>query len=196
MPAWKMVDLEHAGAVERDSLLIGTLAGYKQLENGRADALDGGVELFSSQPMLKGHPPSDLAMRRMGIDAHLAVNVTTRVIQPPTYAFCMSKPGCTYDPSPEKPKAVFAISDTIGLSYAITRKFAERFERVGLGEVRYDQRRFDVYREDPSGADPWMKDVAFAPEQEIRIASLAKGPAFPFPTGEDEAIAAFLTRIR
>ena len=196
MPAWKMVDAEHADAVERGSLLIGTLAGYKQLENGRADALDGGVEYYSSQPMFKGDPASEVAMRRLGIDAHLAVNVTTRIVQPPTYAFCMAKPGCMHDPTPEKQKAVFAISDAIELSYAITRKFAEKFARVGVGEVRYEKRRFDVFGEEPSDADPWVKDLIFEPEMEIRIAWLATSQATPFVTGEDEELARFLTRIR
>lgn len=41
MKAWKMVDLEHAEAVAKGSMLIGVLAGYMQAETQRTGKPDG-----------------------------------------------------------------------------------------------------------------------------------------------------------
>lgn len=196
MKTWKMVNSEFAACVERGCLRIGTLSSYKSLEDARADDLDGGVEYRSGdRPMMKGDPASEHAMRRLNIDAQLALNVTHQIIPPPAYAFCMSEPGCMFNPPPGGPKIIYEISDAVELAKAITRKFSRKFERVMLGPVQYATRRFDAFGNKEGSANVWIKDLKFKDEQEIRIVWPASGAAEPFMTEDDPELANFFSRV-
>ena len=195
MRAWKMVEAVHVDAVAAGRLRIGTLDGYKNIENGRADPADGGLTINSG--VLMGEVPEhNAALARMrSTNVGLMVNCTVSFRQPPLYAFCMSRPGCRYDPCPVEPKAMFQISDV--------HRFAELIAQANrdiLGEWRVDYVRYEprtVTALDAfSDAHPFIKDIRFQPEQEIRIIWRPRSEvAIPFVTESLTAVAELLELV-
>lgn len=188
-----MVDVAHADAVASGRLRIGTLEDYKGIENGRADPADGGLTI-NSGVLMGAVPEHNAALARMrSTNVGLMVNCTISFQQPPLYAFCMAMPGCRHDPSPDQPKAMFQIGDVHRFAELIAQANSEMLGEWRVDYVRYEPRNvmaLDAF----SDAHPFIKDVRFEAEQEIRIIWRPRSDtATPFVTSPNEAIAALLT---
>lgn len=197
--AWKFVDLEHADAVGSGSIKIGTLASYAQIENGRADQLDGAVTFNVN--LSGGVPEHRAAAARIGFHGlqegmGMSECFVTQKAQPAN-AFCMSAIGCRHDPTPDRAKAVFEIN-TLLLQWHLSRKLAEQFSYIMWGPVSYEPRIIDALANAGQGPDPFIKDPKFEAEQEIRMYFHPRSGR-PLPgtivTGADPAIAACIKRI-
>jgi hypothetical protein len=96
-PAWKMVDVEAADAVASGSLRIGTASSYSELENGRADALDGGLRAHVHNLTVTGSD-GPLALGRFGEHFKMGPSATATFVGcdfeerfPPCWLFCMTR---------------------------------------------------------------------------------------------------------
>lgn len=200
--AQKMVDAADAHFLEQGCLKIGRLEDYAQIENGRADASDGAV-MYAARNLDSSVPGHRDVIEGLGVvSAGFGgqVTITNSLVQhhsPPTYAFCMAMDGCDHDPSPEKPKAVFSISDVQRLSALLTYEHGARFQSCMLSEVAYEPRYLEAEARGDSRPSPFIKDVRFAAEQEIRLAFSAR-PHAPYETiytAPNKFIASLFKRI-
>jgi len=202
--AWKQVDEAHAKFIEKGSLKIGTLQDYALLENGRADALDGGVSITSTTLDIR-NPVHHRAMRVLGIngpadaDVRLEGNWTRHFINN-MYAFCTSEVGCRHDPSPGTPKATYQIEDLFVLGWYLRAKYRDRFSAFNVRPIDYQTRTIDVLDAlDNPSAQPseFVKDACFAREQEIRLCFLARrgSPHQTIITEPDYFVASLFRRV-
>lgn len=201
LKAWKQVEAQHANLIEQGSLRIGRLDDYATLENGRADPEEAFVRI-DVRDLDSRISAQRAAVERLGLDAlsggrpalfqGFIVEKRVRDI----YAFCMSEPGCKHDPSPGIAKATFEISDVEALTKLLVAKHLDRFERYHFGPVTYDRREYHAL-EDFGRADPFVKAMKFAVEQEIRIGFLARAgsPYERIDTLPDPQVAAFFRRL-
>lgn len=197
MRAWKTIDAEHAAAVAQGSLRIGTLQAYKDLENGRADDLDGGIR-FTFREALWGHIPEHRqAMNRLGFSAGTLVFRNISETVPPLFAFCMTHAGCRYDPDPNVEKAIFRIRHAGRLARRICQLHDARFAAYGIAVVQYAPREFDILEVGSNSPDPFTKDPRFAEEREIRIVFHPRDgvEVTPFVTAPDPEIANLLSLV-
>jgi hypothetical protein len=92
-----MVDSVDAHFIESGRLKLGRYEDYAQLENGRADGGEGRAVYTQKAPIRSGDPFADVAFRRMGLEltggGHYAEGNTTIAMLPPTYCFCLMRPG-------------------------------------------------------------------------------------------------------
>lgn len=171
MLAWKQVSLEHAAKIEGGQLKIGRLSDYRTLENDRADDVDGGIT-WDVKSLTADMPGADRAVQRLGgsrAQPGMFIQASTfTYTPPPLYAFCMSETGCHYDPSPHQPKATFEVSVSL-LNNLLLNKLSDRIAGSTRRRVVYARRRFDVFEDVHVAPDPFIKDLAFAEEREIRI---------------------------
>lgn len=205
MKAWKMIDAEHAHLFEAGRIRIGRLEDYCRLENGRADAVDGGLE-FGTLILSPEYESHRNLVRTLapGSGFKNAYHYGTRFLyfSPPTYAVCFTEVGNIYDPNPSTPKAIFEISDLDALARRLLAHLKGRASEYVISPVRYERRRFDAWeaRQNPQGmVDVFCKDKCFEPEKEIRIALRPCGSASDFArfdTPPDPLIAKLLTRVR
>lgn len=201
---WKMVDLEHAEAVARGSVLVGTANSFSTLENGRADDLDGAVTTHI------GHAGADqdtaAAARRFGLGGDVPAvyiyNSDFTERSRPAWIYCMSKPGCRHDWNPARPKAIFEIADVVQMSILIMQRLdplGAMISSVAVAEVSYEPRRLEGAKAAATAeAHPFIKDTYFQPEQEVRILYTPRDEAMvrkPLKIGADYAIADLLTRV-
>lgn len=216
---WKMVDAEFADHVQAGGLRIGSLMGYKALENGRADPGDGGLTVVNGVFATDGS-----AARDRDIAARLGV-----ALPPPStsgaktfllmegnrleeqvrncYAFCMTLSGNTYDPDPsKKPKAIFEIERPFELMELLAVRLSGYLKSSAPGAynrrldyVTYRERTVDVEADPYARADPLIKDVAFRQEREVRMVFVAPdGTRVTDPydlSAPDEEVAALLRRL-
>jgi hypothetical protein len=196
MRAWKIVDADHAHFVERGSLRIGTLQGYKDLENGRADEIDGAVDI-RADALFYEVPEHRRAMERIGMVGGVVMGCRVIVRPPPLYAFCMTQPGCRYDPQPGKPKVVFRIKHLHRLGRLISETYPDRISGYLIRHVTYDRRHVDALEEHYGAPDPFMKDQVFSSEKEIRIIWLPRSneEISSFITEPDPRIATYISRV-
>lgn len=199
--AWKYVDEEHADTVGNGSLRIGTLESYALIENGRADPLDGGIEMHLTSYAARGgkrHP----ILEKMGFrgtenlyGAYFAE--LTQVILPyPSNAFCMSKIGTPFTHHKGKRQALFEVN-VPGLFNYLAFKYRTTHPTIVSGEVEYERRKFEVETMEDEAPHPFIKDVKFAREREVRIYLQARNPqkVTTLETGPDPVIARLLRRI-
>lgn len=198
--AWKQVDLCHAESVAGGSVLIGRLKDFATIENGRADRSDGSL-ILDSGFLSSDVPEHSAVMERLGTRRMAGhVTMTDCIIETapyPTYAFCMSRPGCRHDPSPSTPKAIFEISDIYRFAIALARAAPSRFETGAIGVVDYDLRPIKALDWKNEAPDPFRKRPEFAVEQEVRIAFTARqgSPYETLKLPPNRELAAMLKRI-
>lgn len=183
MIGWKMVDAEHADSVLSGSFRIGTFEAYKDLENGRADDLDASA-IVNLHELWADNPEHADAMDRIGFHADLITGSVIRYVSPPLYALCFSRVGCRYDPSPDILKAQFEVRHLNYLASRLQELHPEKLGRWKIKRVRYLPRNYDALDKDIVSASPFIKDLAFTNEQEIRIVWEPK---------QDEALEPFCT---
>jgi len=196
MQAWKMVDACHADSVARGILRIGTLENYRSLENGRADDREG-VVTINSGVLMHGFPEDEDAMTRSGLGrAMLIVNSRREDRQRPTYAFCMAEVGCRFDWTPTVRKTIFRVKAVRALARLIAEKYSDRIEASLVGRVRYGRTSFQALEPEYETSSPFLKDLRFAPEREIRIIWKPRSEQpEPFCTDPDSRIAELLSLV-
>lgn len=203
--AWKIVDAEYADAVAKGILKIGTLAGYAAIENGRADAMEGRLDIHVDlEPDDPGHAEK---MKRLewafgGGESANNIRITNTVLHEEAegcWAFCMTEVGCTFDPDEtKKPKAIFEISDVLRLAGLLREGMGWQVREAYSGPVTYEPRVLDLRDALDAGPHPFFKDTFFSPEREVRIVMppaegvVADGPRF---TGANSRIASLFTRL-
>lgn len=183
---WKMVDAEHADAVSSGRLRVGPLQGFADLENGRADALDGGVRIRSGVIASDLSDPRDVAhLRKFGFNARqapgpakmhvLAENLVSETRIRNCWAFCATEVGNTHDFNPAVEKAIFEIADAEAMLRRMWPHLARHCVDGSLAWIKYEPRDVLVQDSDTIAADPLVKDPFFAIEEEARY--LFRGPS-------------------
>lgn len=197
MIAWKMVDLCHAAAFSQGILRLGTFASYRDLENGRADSLDGAMAV-KAQP--GGDSFGPIAREAFGLADMLRFHVDIVAASEPVWVFCMTVPGCTHDLTPDVPKAVFEIHGVRTLCDQLGPQLAGFCAGFEIHRVTYMQRQFDTLAAfETTNADPFIKDTAYEAEREIRAIFMpGEGVTVDASifTQPDPVIASLLRRVR
>lgn len=210
MPSgWKYVDLKDAHFIEAGSLKLGTMEDYWALENGRGDPMDGGSAIHAQR--IDGRPGSVRALARMnsrfdGTDADLArqrivIRNSTRVfVGDPFRAFCVSEVGCTYDPTPKTPKAVFQVDDLEALARRVLALHPGQLAGAQVGRVSYRSPVVDAFGPArPPGPSPFVKRPEFARERELRMVFAAPDSPSSITTlftRPDVGVASMFRRVR
>lgn len=207
MRAWKMIDADHADSFETGCLKIGTLEGYKNLENGRADALDGKVKIAIDTllPVVSDSDSDSDALRArerlralnlfVGANVHMS-NCEVILSTPTVYTLCLSVPGTRYDPDPTIEKRVFRLRNLGRIARRIVDVHAD-LESYFISRVIYERRIFNIHEAQDGQPDPFIKDPIFSPEREIRIVFFPKEgvECITFVTKPDPHIADLISAV-
>jgi len=201
--AFKYVDPEHADAVARGSLRLGTLSGYADLESARADPWDGAIlGLTTPGEVLDSDNPRDRAsLAKFGCTSADGVRVRFQGINffqgyAPTFCFCMSDSSDNAHLLAGQSQAIFEISDYGVLAQAILNQHAYLMSEFQAGPVAYGCRSKPIREAADLYPDPMAKDERFGAEREIRAIFRPRIDGITaFNTRPNGAIAALLRRI-
>lgn len=177
---YKFVDLKDAHYLETGSIKIGNSATYSQLENGRADNLDGTVEVCPKPFSLKRGEGADEreGMQQFGHflngDIDVSGGVRFEVAERAQGVLCFSTE--REAPSLDKPdQAVFRIDNVEAFALQLLTKVNQ--EVMHAGKVAYTGTRLDTFQNvPPRGTFPFRKDkvrlsdgYSFEGEREFRF---------------------------
>lgn len=170
--AYKYVDLEHADAVARGSLKIGTLAGYAELEGPRADEADGALSRTFGD-WTCSEEDAQIIDKVGALPFSVAPGASIKGIEfieqtPPVFCFCASRKRNDRVMMAEKKQAVFEISDFMRFCIEIFKGSPRKFRSLEINFVEYRSRRVSAHLDLSSRANPFIKDSSYSNENEIR----------------------------
>lgn len=203
MRAFKYVDLEHADAVARGSLRIGTFESYSRLETSRRDNAEGTDTRHVPSYRVADSRKSDDGVERLkelGIIVEnsrdlIIEDYTSTYVCPPVYCLCLSNSKNDYL-SQEKPQAIFLVKSVIILSQLLRENNKEVLGYPRVSKVEYRPLTLDWMDDRPFKASPFVKDLAFKSEDECRICWESRNSSVnEFITFEDKKIADLFERI-
>jgi len=204
MRAYKFVDLEHADAVERGCLKIGTLSSYAGLEGEKKDDREGVLirKVSSLRISDSQNDPAGVNIAAQigivlgnGSDVRIT-NCSSELRHPNVYCFCMSSSSKNLRLAGERHQAVFEIKGVHSLAYILHKQNADRLKYALVKRVQYQSREVEVSAFSPEYPDPFVKDVSYTDEDEVRIIwSAPTSPIEPFITPESFMVANLLRRI-
>ena len=205
MLAWKQVDATDAHWLEAGPLKLGTWRDYGTLENGRGDPYDSSVAVHSGR-LHSGDYNHFKALQRIGLvsadadhDPHsnIIAAYNTIVVRAPEYLIlCMSECGCSHNPNPDTPKALFEISGIHTMARRLMRLHPDRLGRYKIQRVKYRRREYSALESEYPAPDPFVKSERFSVEREIRLVFSPKtaGEQTTLFTTPDAEIARLLAR--
>ena len=173
--AFKYVENEFVERVQAGAIRIGTFRDYADsLHEKRADPLEGIVR-YELNHAFGAHDEDRVAKANLAkIGVHIEaenIGFAGIVVQgtlPNLYCLCFSKSYPNDHLAAQKEQQVFHVPDIAALAFAISRQDA-RLTQFKIAEVKYRLRPYDPFDPDALLPDGFIKDVQFAPEDEIRI---------------------------
>lgn len=195
MRAYKFMKPQDAHFWHEKRIRLGSFASYTDLEDGRADDLDGAVRTFlqkiyitdSDQP---GNEAAVAAVRAMGImaaryiDCTFSGRVTVRMPQSLVLCLCNSPENAHFEGMGLT--SVFEVPDIEALALWMMGSYPHVLLRARGDPVAYAAREFDALHNPTPNPDPYIKRPEFEPENEYRLCFLTR------PDGPTELIVSLL----
>jgi len=166
-PVFKFVDLGVADIVGRGAIRVGTLRGYGQLEGERRDNGEFAVRIDVDELQIGPDNPSPFDYFGVGLGEQKIYMRAGNLIEvgPNFPCFCTSS---ALSAAPKSPHAAFQIDNFPGMIDAITKLNPVLGRRFCIGDMAYLPRRGRLDELERPRPSPYIKEMSFAWEQEVR----------------------------